>query len=77
MLLSDENGNPYAVEVEPLKLKVGSGTKFESVPEHLRCNISIFPLYNIIAGPLEVLPMKNNKWNVTNHENVKEVIKEC
>ena len=77
MLFSDENGNPYAVEVESLKLKVGSGTMLESVPEHLGRNISIFPLHNIIAGPLEVLPMKNNKWNVTNYENVKEVFKEC
>ena len=77
MLLSDENGNPYAVEVESLKLKAGSGTILESVPEHLGRNISIFPLYNIIAGPLEVLPMKSNEWNVTNYENVKEVFKEC
>ena len=77
MLLSDENGNPYAVEVESLKLKAGSGTILESVPEQLGRNISIFPLYNIIAGPLEVLPMKNNEWNVTNYENVKEVFKEC
>ena len=65
-----------AAEVDSLKLKVGSGTILESVPEHLGHDISIFPLYNIIAGPLKVLPMKNNKWNVTNYEKVKEVFKE-
>ena len=75
--LSDENGKAYAVEVESLTLKVRSGTILESVPEHLGCDISIFPLYNIIAGPFEVLPMKNNKWNVINYEKVKERFKEC
>ena len=56
-------------------MKVGNGTILESVPEHLDCDISIIPLYDIIAGPLEVLPMKNSKWNVANYENVKEVFK--
>ena len=65
------------MEVESLKLKVGAGTILESVPAHLGRDISIFPLYNIIADPLEVLLMKNNKWNVTNYEKVKEVFKEC
>ena len=59
--LSNKNGKVYAVEVEPLKLKVGSSTILESVPENLGRDISIFPLYNIITGPLEVLTMKNNK----------------
>ena len=61
-------------------MKVGSGTVLESVPAHLGRDIFIFPLYNIIAGPLQVLPMKEmecHKWNVTNYEKVKEVFKEC
>ena len=58
-------------------MKLRSGTKLECVPEHLGRDISIFPLYNIIADLLEVLPMKNYKWNVTNYEKVKGVFKEC
>ena len=49
----------------------------ESVAEELGRDITISPLYNTIAAPLEVLPIKNNKWNVTNYEKVKEVFKEC
>ena len=65
------------LEVQSLTLKVRSDTILESVPEHLGCDMSIFPLYDIIAGPFEVLPMKNDKWNVTNYEKVKERFKEC
>ena len=61
--LSDENGKAYAPELESLKPKIGSETILESVPQHLGRDISVYPLYNIIAGPLEVIPMKNNKWN--------------
>ena len=57
-------------------MKLRSGTILECVPEHLGHDISIFPLYNI-TGLLEVLPMKNYKWNVTDYEKVKEVFKEC
>ena len=58
-------------------MKLRSGTILECVPEHLGRDISIFPLYNIIADLLELLPMKNYKWNVTNYEKVKGVFKEC
>ena len=66
----------YSVEAESLKLKVLSGVILESIPEDLNPDTSIFPLCNIIAGPLEVLSMKNNKLNVTNYEKVKEAFKE-
>ena len=45
--------------MENLKPKIGSGTILESVLRHLGRDISVYPLYNIIAGPLEVIPMKN------------------
>ena len=57
-------------------MKVLSGVILESIPEDLNPDTSIFPLCNIIAGPLEVLSMKNNKLNVTNYEKVKEAFKE-
>ena len=53
-----------------------SGVILESIPEDLNPDTSIFPLCNIIAGPLEVLSIKNNKLNVTNYEKVKEAFKE-
>ena len=61
--------------MENLKPKIGSGTILESVLQHLGRDISFYPLYNIIAGPLEVIPMKNNKWNIPAYENVK--VKKC
>ena len=35
MTIYHENGKAYAVEVEFMKLKVGSGTLLESVPDKL------------------------------------------
>ena len=61
--------------MENLKPKIGSGTILESVLQHLGRDISVYPLYNIIAGSLEVIPMKNNKWNIPAYENVK--VKKC
>ena len=75
--LSDENGKAYALEMESLKPKIGSGTILQSVPQHQGRDISVYPLHNIIAGPLEVIPMKNNKWNIPAYESVKEVFSKC
>ena len=47
--------------MESRKTKIGNGTVLESVPKHLGRDISVYPFNNIIAGPLEVIPMKNNK----------------
>ena len=75
--LSDENRKAYALEMESLKPKIGSGTILESVPQHLGRDISVYPLYNVIAGPLEVISMKNNKWNIPAYHSVKEVFSKC
>ena len=58
--LSDENGKAYTLEMESFKSKIGRRTIFETVPQHLGQDISLCPLRNIIAGLLEVIPMKNN-----------------
>ena len=52
--LSNENGKAFALEMEGLKPKIGSRFILESVPQHLGRDISIYPLHNIIPGPLEV-----------------------
>ena len=75
--LSDENGKAYALEMKSLKLKIGSGTILKSVPQHLGRDISVYSLYNVIAGPLEVIPMKNNKWNISAYESVNKVFSKC
>ena len=75
--LSDENGKAYALEMETRKPKIGNGSILESVPKHLGRDISVYPLYNIITRPLEVIPMKNNKWNIPAYESVKEVFSKC
>ena len=74
---SDENGKAYALGMESLKPKIGSRTILQSVPQHQGRDISVYPLHNIIAGPLEVIPMKNNKWNIPAYESVKEVFSKC
>lgn len=66
-----------AVEIDCLKPHVGSETILESVPEHLGGDVGRFPLYNVIAGPLEVIPMRGRKWNVPGYESLKKTFQKC
>ena len=40
-----------------LKPKVGTGIVLEGTPDHLT-DIGMFKVYDVIAGPLEVIPLK-------------------
>jgi hypothetical protein len=62
-LLVDENGPVESIEFRCLKPKVGSGTVIDDTPLHLP-DISLFSLSDIIYGPLEVIPLKGQKFNV-------------
>ena len=70
--LGDENGPTESLEMKCLKPMVGSGTTLEDTPEHLP-DISVFYLSKVIAGPLEVLPLKGStKFDVPEYENLVE-----
>ena len=43
-----------------LKPKVGMGTILEDTPNHLP-DIAMFKLYDVIAGPLEVISLKEGE----------------
>ena len=69
--LTDVDGHTSGIELNCLKPHVGSDTILESVPSHLPADIDVFPLHNIIDGPLEIIPLKSHKWNVPAYESLK------
>ena len=55
--LDEENGKDEAIEMRCLKPKVGTGTILEDTPDPFP-DIGMFKLYDKIARPLEVIPLK-------------------
>ena len=71
--LVDENGKIGYLQIDCLKLHIGSGTVPESVPEHLPRDIYLCPVHNIMNGLLKMIPLRNNRWNVIDNEKVKKI----
>ena len=69
--LIEEDGDVDKVEIRCLKPKIGQGTTLEDTPEHLP-DIGLFKMEDIIAGPLQAVPMKGNKFNVPEYESIKD-----
>ena len=69
--LADENGLVEKLEVRCLKPKVSSGTIPEDTPAHLP-DVSLFDLADVIYGPLKVVPLKSDKFNVPDYEKAVE-----
>ena len=64
--LKDEEGPVETLEIRCLKNKIGSGTILEDTPAHCP-DISLFGLENVIYGPLDVIPVRGNKFNVPDY----------
>lgn len=64
--------NPFVsgsgIEIHCVKLHVRTDTVLEYVPTHLHHGIGVFPIHNIIDGPIEVTPLKARKWNIPTFE---------
>ena len=61
------------IEMDCLKPHVGTGTILKSIPDHLPRDQFIFPIQDIIVGPLLVEPLKGvpPKWNIPNYDLLK------
>ena len=71
--LFDEDGPVDKLIMRSLKPKIGSGTILEDTPAHLPPDESSFNLTDVIAGPLEVNPLKgSSKFDVPKYNQVKE-----
>ena len=70
--LDDVDGPVSGFEFDCLKPHIGTGTVLTSIPDHLERDIGIFPIHDIIDGPLEVMPLKSGKWNVPAYSKLKE-----
>ena len=64
--LTDVDGPAAAFEVDCLKPLVGSGTILEGYAAGSE-DISTFPIVNVIAGPVDVHPLRGNKWEVPDY----------
>ena len=71
--LVDENGKIEYLQIDCLKRHIGSGTVLESIPEHLPHDIYLCPANDIINGPLKMIPLRNNRWNVIDYKKIKEM----
>ena len=69
--LDDVDGPVSGIELDCLKLKVGSGTVLESYGEG-NPDIGIFSIYDVIDGPITVVFKGNRQWDVPNYEVLKE-----
>ncbi|XP_065064643.1 uncharacterized protein LOC135690884 [Rhopilema esculentum] len=69
--LADVDGPATGIELDCLKPHFGSGTVLEGIPSHLPRDIDLFDIENVFAGPLLVKPVKGNKWEVPDYEDVK------
>ena len=68
--LYDEGGAVTHIDLCCLKSKSGSGTVLEETPKHLGKYSDKIPLIDIIAGPLQVEPLKGNKINIPVYQDV-------
>ena len=66
--LDDVDGPATGFEIDCLKPHIGSGTVLESYDYTNYKDISVFPSYNLVFGPLKVEPLKGNKWSVPEYE---------
>ena len=71
--LYDEGGEVTHIDFHCLKPKSRSGTVLEETPKHLGKYSDKIPLIDIIAGPLQVEPLKGNKINVPVYQDVLKV----
>ena len=75
--LGDENGPVASVKMECLMAKVGSGDVLQATSFHLPRDIAIFPLQDVISGPLLVIPKTRNSrsYQVQGYANLKSLFK--
>ena len=69
--LHDAEGPVDSIEIRCLKPKTGSGTILDDTPSHSP-DISTFQLTDVIYGPLNVVPVKGNKFDVLEYEDLVE-----
>ena len=69
--LFDVDGPTTDLFMSCLKPGVGSTTILEESPEDLT-DEGKFPIYNVIAGPLNVLPIKGRKWEIPDYPKLRK-----
>ena len=69
--LEDKDGRVQSLTMRCLKLKVGSGTIVEDTPSHLPPDETEFMLHDVLAGPIDVIPLKGSvKFDVPAYQQI-------
>ena len=72
--LEDENRNGTHIKLNCLKLHIpGSNGYIESIPSHLGKDLTMFPIYDLIASPSNVTYIKGGKWSFDDYVNIEKL----
>ena len=71
--LYDKDGPVSSIELDCLKPRIGSGMLEEYAND--KKDIDHFALHNIICGPINIIPLRLNKWNVPGYEELENKFK--
>ena len=67
--LHDEQGDVQGLQINCLKPRCGLETILEETPKHL-LDIHTYPLFDVIWGPVDVIPMSNQRFNVPSYNTI-------
>ena len=70
--LLDKDGLANALELDCLKSRVGNGTALQSYDKSTEKDLFIYPLHNIIAGPIKVIPKKFPNLDVPDYQKLEK-----
>ena len=74
--LLDKDGLANALELDCLKPSVGNGTVLQSYDKSTERDLFVYPLHNIIAGPIKVIPKNFTNPEVPDHQKLEKTFRE-
>ena len=74
--LLDKDGLANALELDCLKPRVGNGRVLQSYEKSAERDLFIYPLHNVIAGPIKVIPKKFPNLDVPDCQKLEKTFRE-
>ena len=74
--LLDKDGLANALELDRLKPHVGNGTALLSYDKSTERDLFVYPLHNIIADPIKVIPYKFLNLDVPGYQKLEKILQE-
>ena len=70
--LEDKNGPGHSMELDCLKPAIGRTTVLDEIPRHLERDIGLFPIYDIMSGPLKMKKLTPGRWSVPGYPKLRK-----